>query len=79
MKGNTKLLTNFKWILKMLIPIVEVVQKKFKVYAISFSLKIVKIDPANKVQGFFSQNEMPSMPEKHQFPFLSLHCIYGPI
>ena len=36
MKGNTKLLTNFKWILKMLISMVEVVQKKFEVYAFLF-------------------------------------------
>jgi hypothetical protein len=34
-------------------------RKKFKVYAILFVLKIVKIEPSNKVQSFF--------PKKHAF------------
>jgi hypothetical protein len=37
MKGKTELLTNFKWIKKMSIPMVETLQKKFKVFAIFLS------------------------------------------
>jgi hypothetical protein len=36
-------------------------------------LKIVKIEPANKVQSFFLQKEIPSMPVKLHFSYLSLH------
>jgi hypothetical protein len=35
-------------------------------------LKIVKIEPPNKVQSFF-QKEIPTVPVKHHFPYLSLH------
>jgi hypothetical protein len=35
-------------------------------------LKIVKIEATNKVQSLF-QNEMPSVPIKHHFSYLSLH------
>jgi hypothetical protein len=34
-------------------------------------LKIVTIEPANKVQSFF-QKEMPLVPVKHHFSYLSL-------
>jgi hypothetical protein len=37
-----------------------------------YFLKIVKIEPTNKVQSFF-QNEMPLVPLKHHFSYLSLH------
>jgi hypothetical protein len=36
-------------------------------------LKTVKIEPANKVQSFFLQKEIPSVPVKHHFSYLSLH------
>jgi hypothetical protein len=49
MKGKTELLTNFKWIFKMTIPMVEMLQKEFQSLCNFSSLKIVKIEPANKV------------------------------
>jgi hypothetical protein len=53
MKGKMELLMTFKWIKKMLIPMVEMLQKEIQnLYNFSF-LKIVKIEPANKVQSFF--------------------------
>jgi hypothetical protein len=53
LKGKTELLTNFKWIFKMLIPTVEMLPKEIQsLFNFSF-LKIVKIEPANKVQIFF--------------------------
>jgi hypothetical protein len=55
MKRKTKLLTNFKWILKMSIPMVEMLQKEIQSLRNLFFLKIVKIEPANKVQSFFSE------------------------
>jgi hypothetical protein len=57
MKGKTELLTNFKWIFKMLIPTVEMLQRKIQSpYNFSF-LKIVKIEPPNKVQSFFPERD----------------------
>jgi hypothetical protein len=53
MKGKTKLLTNFKWILKMSIPMVEMLKKEFQSLCNFSFLKIVKIEPTNKVQRFF--------------------------
>jgi hypothetical protein len=53
MKGKTKFLTNFKWILKMPIPTVEMLQKEIQSLCNFTFLKIVKIGPANKVQSFF--------------------------
>jgi hypothetical protein len=48
MKGKIELLTNFKWIFKMLLKEIQ--------SPCNFSfLKIVKIEPANKVQSFFSK------------------------
>jgi hypothetical protein len=53
MKGIMELLMNFKWIFKMSIPTVEILQKEIQsLYNFSF-LKIVKIKPTNKVQSFF--------------------------
>jgi flagellar biosynthesis protein FlhB len=57
MKEKTELLTNFKWILKMLIPMVEMLQEEIQSLCNIFSLKIVKIEPANKVQSFFSERD----------------------
>jgi hypothetical protein len=53
MKGKTELLTNSKWILKMSIPMVEMLQKEIQSLCNFFFLKIVKIEPTNKVQSFF--------------------------
>jgi hypothetical protein len=72
MKGKMKLLTNLKWILKMSIPIVEMLQKEIQSLCNFSFLKIVKIEVANKVQSFF-QKEMPSVPVKHHISYLSLH------
>jgi DNA polymerase sigma len=67
-----ELLTNFKWILKMSIPLVEMLKKEIQSLCdLSFS-KIVKIEPANKVQSFFSKEDAFSA-RKHYFSYLSLH------
>jgi hypothetical protein len=50
MKGKTELLTNFN--LKK-IPMVEMLLKEFQSLCNFSFLKIVKIEPANKVQSFF--------------------------
>jgi hypothetical protein len=50
MKGKMELLTNFKWILKMLIPMVEMLQKEIQSLCNFSFLKIVKIELANKVK-----------------------------
>jgi hypothetical protein len=54
MKGKTELLTNFKFFLK---PTVQMLHKE--IYSLcNFSfLKIVKIEPANKVQSFFLERD----------------------
>jgi hypothetical protein len=69
MKGKTELLTNFKF---FSIPTVEMLQKEIQSLCNFSFLKIVKIEPANKVQSFF-QKEMPLVPVKHHFSYLSLH------
>jgi hypothetical protein len=50
MKEKTELLTNFQ---KNSIPIVEMLQKEIQSVCNFSFLKIVKIEPANKVQSFF--------------------------
>jgi hypothetical protein len=70
MKGKTELLTNFNI---FLIPTVEMLQKEFQSLCNFSFLKIVKIEPTNKVQSFFYQKEIPLMPIKHHFSYLSLH------
>jgi hypothetical protein len=57
MKGKTELLTNFKWILKMSIPTVEMLKNKIRSLCNFSFLKIVEIEPANKVQSFFSEKD----------------------
>jgi hypothetical protein len=57
MKGKVGLLTNFKWIKKCRSQQWKCCKKKFRVYAIFSFLKIVKIEPANKVQSFFSKRD----------------------
>jgi hypothetical protein len=51
-KGKTELLTNFNI---CFIPMVEMLQKEFQSLCNFSFLKIVKIEPANKVQNFFSK------------------------
>jgi hypothetical protein len=53
-KGKLELLSNFKWIFKMSISIMEMSQKEIRSLCNFSFLKIVKIEPANKVQRFFS-------------------------
>jgi hypothetical protein len=55
MKVKTELLMNFKWIFKILIPMVEMLQKEIQSLCNFSFLKIVKIEPTNKVQSFFSK------------------------
>jgi hypothetical protein len=55
MKGKTELLTNFKWIFKISIPTVEMFKKKIQSLCNYSFLKIVKIEPTNKVQFFFPE------------------------
>jgi hypothetical protein len=55
MKEKIELLTNFKWMLKMSIPTVEMLQKEIQSLCNFSFLKIVKTEPANKVQSFFSE------------------------
>jgi hypothetical protein len=50
MKGKTELLTNFK---KNSIPTVEMLQKEIQSLCNFSFLKIVKVEPTNKVQSFF--------------------------
>jgi hypothetical protein len=47
-----KLLRNFK---KKIIPMVEMLQEEIQSLCNLFFLKIVKIEPTNKVQSFFSE------------------------
>jgi hypothetical protein len=54
------------------IPTVEMLQKEIKSLCNFSFLKIVKIELANKVQSFF-QKEIPLMPVKYHFSYLSLH------
>jgi NRPS condensation-like uncharacterized protein len=72
MKGKMELLTNLKWIKKMSIPTVDMLQKENQSLCNFSFLKIVKIEATNEVQSFF-QKEMPSVPVKHHFLYLSLH------
>jgi hypothetical protein len=68
---------------------VEMLQKEIQSLCNLFSLKIVKIEPANEVQSFFLQNEMPLVLVKHHLSYLhftnwngmnqSFPCRYGPI
>jgi hypothetical protein len=53
MKGKMELLTNFKWISKLLIPKVEIFSKEIQSLCSFSFLKIVKIEPPKKVQSFF--------------------------
>jgi hypothetical protein len=54
MKGKTELLTNFSF---FFIPMVEMLQKEIQSLCNFSFLKIVKIEPAYKVQRFFSERD----------------------
>jgi hypothetical protein len=54
MKGKTELLTNFNF---FSIPKVEMLHKEIQSLRNFYFLKIVKIEPANKVQSFFSKRD----------------------
>jgi hypothetical protein len=51
MKGKTELLTNFKFF----IPTEEILQKEFQSLCNFSLLKVVKIEPIDKVQSFFPE------------------------
>jgi hypothetical protein len=57
MKGKTELLMNFKWILKMSIPTVKMLQKEIQSLCNFSFLKVVKIEPANEVQSSFLEKD----------------------
>jgi hypothetical protein len=57
MKEKKELLMNFKWLFKMSIPTVEMLQKVIQSPCNFSFLNIVKIEPANKVQSFFSERD----------------------
>jgi hypothetical protein len=74
MKGKTELPMNFKWILKMSIPIVEMLQKEIKSLCNFSFLKIDKIEPANNIQfKVFFRMRCLFVLVKHHFSYLSLH------
>ena len=56
-KGKTELLTDFKRIFKMSIPMVEMLYKEIQSMCNFSFLKIVKIEPLNKVQSFFLEKD----------------------
>jgi hypothetical protein len=67
MKGKTKLLTNFKRILKMSISTIEMLQKEIQSLCSFSFLKIVQIEPANKVQSFFIEKDAFSARKTSRF------------
>jgi hypothetical protein len=75
MKGKMELLMNFKWIFKMLIPMVEMLQKEIQSLCNFSFLKIVKIEPSNKVQSLFSERDAFSA-RKTSF-FISFTSLIG--
>jgi hypothetical protein len=69
MKQKKELLTNFN---VFSIPMVEMLQKEIQSLCNFSFLKIVKIEPANKVQSLLYK-EIPLVPIKYHFSYLSLH------
>jgi hypothetical protein len=59
MKGKTELLTNFKFFSTLM---VEMLQKEFQSPCNFSFLKIVKIEPENKVQRFFPKKRCLQCP-----------------
>jgi hypothetical protein len=73
MKGKNWIANKFQIDLKNVDPNGgNVAKKKFKVYAIFLSWKLLKLRPQTRFKVFF-QKDMPSVPVKHHFPYLSLH------
>jgi flagellar biosynthesis protein FlhB len=72
MKGKTELLTNFKF---FSIPMVEMLQKEIQSLCNFSFLKIVKIEPANKVQRFFSKRD--SLNARKTSLFISFTSLIG--
>jgi hypothetical protein len=52
MKGKVELLTNFKWIFKMSIPTVEMLQKEIQSLCNFFFLKLLKLSPQTRFKVF---------------------------
>jgi hypothetical protein len=75
MKGKMELLTNFKWILKMLIPIVEMLQKEMPSLCNIFFFKTVKIEPRNKGSKFFL--ELDAFNARKTSLFISFTSLIG--
>ena len=75
MNGRTELLTNFKWILKILIPTEEMLQKEIQSLCKFSFLKFVKIEPANKVQSFSSKWD--AFNARNTSLFISLTSLIG--
>jgi hypothetical protein len=73
MKGETKLLTNFNF---FKIPMVEMLQKEFQSLCNFSFLEIFKIEPANKVQSFFSSERDPFSSLKTSL-FISFTSLIG--
>jgi hypothetical protein len=69
MKEKKELLTNFNF---FSIQMVEMLQEEIQSLCNFSFLKIVKIEPANKVQSFFPERD-PFSARKHHFSYLSLH------
>jgi hypothetical protein len=70
MKGKMELLTNFKF---FFIPTVEMLPKEIQSLCNFSFLKIVKIEPANKVQSLFSERDAFSARKTSLFiSFISL-------
>jgi hypothetical protein len=69
MKGKTVLEKHFNF---FPIPMEEMLHNEIQSLCNFSFMKIVIIEPANKVQSFFRE-EMPLVPLKHHLSHLSLH------
>jgi hypothetical protein len=69
MKEKKELLTKFNF---FPIPTVEMLQEEIQSLCNFSFLKIVKLSPQTRFNGFF-QKEIPLVPIKHHFSYLSLH------
>jgi hypothetical protein len=73
MKEKKELLTNINF---FSIPIVEMLQEEIQSLCNFSFLKIVKIEPANKVQSFFSSEKDPFSARKTSL-FISFTSLIG--
>jgi hypothetical protein len=53
MKGKTELQTNFKWIFKISIPIVEILQREIQTLCNFSFLKLLKLSPQTRFKVLF--------------------------